>query len=70
MASDAPPKFFERPQGFWVNINLKDTARAKKIYEALSEGGKVTMPFAKTFWSPGFAMFEDRFGIPWMVNCE
>jgi uncharacterized glyoxalase superfamily protein PhnB len=28
------------------------------------------LPFQKTFWSPGFGMLVDRFGIPWMVNCE
>jgi PhnB protein len=36
----------------------------------LSKGGKVTMPLQKTFWSPGFAMFTDRFGIPWMISTE
>ena len=28
------------------------------------------MPFQETFWSSGFGMAIDRFGIPWMVNCE
>jgi PhnB protein len=28
------------------------------------------MPFQKTFWSPGFGMAVDRFGIPWIVNTE
>jgi len=49
---------------------VKDVAEGKKIFEALSEKGNVTMPFGPTFWSPGFAMFVDRFGVPWMVNCE
>ncbi len=31
---------------------------------------RVTMPFAKTFWAAGFGMLVDRFGVPWMVNCE
>ena len=26
--------------------------------------------FEKTFWSPGFGMCVDQFGIPWMVNTE
>jgi PhnB protein len=26
------------------------------------------MPFAQTFWSPGFGMVVDRFGTPWMIN--
>ena len=67
---DAPPERFQKPQGFHVNINVKDVAQGKKIFEALSEQGNVVMPFGKTFWSPGFAMFVDRFGTPWMVNVE
>ena len=40
----------------------------ERIFQALSDGGTITMPFAKTFWSPGFGMLTDRFGTPWMVN--
>ena len=36
----------------------------------MAEGGQITMPFAKTFWAEGFGMLVDRFGVPWMVNCE
>jgi len=28
------------------------------------------MPFGTTFWAAGFGMLDDRFGIPWMINCE
>jgi PhnB protein len=70
MGMDAPPERFHKPQGFHVNIGVKDLAEGKRIFEQLSEKGNVTMPFAPTFWSPGFAMFVDRFGTPWMVNVE
>jgi len=70
MGMDATPERFHKPQGFHVNIGVKTVAEGKKIFEALSEKGNITMPFGPTFWSPGFAMFVDRFGIPWMVNCE
>ncbi|HEY1801657.1 MAG TPA: VOC family protein [Terriglobales bacterium] len=69
MGMDAPPNHFLKPQGFHVCIALKDVAEGKKLFEALSEKGNVSMPFGKTFWSPGYAMFQDRFGIPWMINC-
>ena len=26
------------------------------------------LPFSQTFWSPGFGMLTDRFGVEWMVN--
>ena len=70
MASDAPPGHYQAPQGFSVSVGLKDPAEAERIFNALSENGKVQMPFQKTFWSVGFGMCVDRFGIPWMVNCE
>lgn len=70
MASDAPPGHYQKPQGFSVSIQLKDLAAAGTIFKALSENGTVLMPFAQTFWSPGFGMCTDQFGIPWMVNCE
>jgi len=70
MGSDAPPQYFTQPQGFSVAIGLEDTAEGERIFQALSEGGTVKMPFAKTFWAERFGMCIDRFGIPWIVNCE
>ena len=68
MASDAPPGQYQKPQGFSVSVQLKDPVEGKRIFEALAEDGTVTMAFESTFWSPGFGMCTDRFGIPWMVN--
>ena len=68
MASDAPPGHFHQPQGFSVSLQVEDPADAERRFKALSEGGNVTMPFAKTFFSKGFGMGIDQFGIPWMVN--
>jgi PhnB protein len=70
MGSDAPPQHFARPQGFMISLNVKDTAEADRLFNALSQNGQVQMPIQKTFWSPRFGMCTDRFGIPWMVNCE
>lgn len=69
MASDAPPGQYAAPQGVSVSISVA-LSDARRIFDALAEGGSVTMPFAATFWSPGFGMAVDRFGIPWMVNAE
>ena len=49
---------------------VEDAADAERKFKALSEGGSVNMPFGKTFFSKGFGMCVDRFGIPWMVNCR
>lgn len=69
MASDAPPEH-QKPQGFSVNISVENPAEAERIFNALKEDGKVTMPFGETFWALRFGMLVDRIGIPWMVNCE
>jgi len=69
MASDAPPDHFHKPQGFAVSLTFTDPVEAERKFTALCEGGSVNMPFGKTFFSKGFGMGTDRFGIPWMVNC-
>ena len=69
MGSDGLPDRYEKPQGIYVSITPKTYADADRIFKELSAGGSIEMPFQKTFWSPGFGMATDRFGIPWMVNC-
>lgn len=68
LGSDAPPPHYAKPQGMGVCYTANDAAQGERIFKALAEGGTVTMPFQKTFWSPGFGMVTDRFGVPWMVN--
>jgi PhnB protein len=70
MCADSPPGQYKKPTGMNVSIHVKDVPEGERIFQTLSEGGNVTMPFQKTFWSPGFGMCVDRFGTPWMVNCE
>ena len=70
MASDAPPGHFQKPQGFSVCLNIEKPADGDRIFKALSENGTVTMPFAQTFWAYRFGMCTDRYGTPWMINCE
>jgi PhnB protein len=70
MGADSPPGHYQQPKGMNVSIHVKDVAEGERTFNALAENGKVTMPFEKTFWSPGFGMCVDQFGIPWMVNCE
>lgn len=60
----------EGPQfrGFSLSITAPDEAAARRIFDALGEGGQVTMPLGKTFWSPCFGMLSDRYGIGWMIG--
>ena len=70
MGSDAPPDRFQPARSFYVNIGLHDAAEAERIFTALSEDGRTVMPLQQTFWAQRFGMCFDRFGIPWMINCE
>jgi PhnB protein len=54
--------------GFSLSLTADDAASAEKYFNALAEGGSVTMPWQATFWSKGFGMVVDRFGLGWMVT--
>jgi len=70
MGSDAPAGRLQKMQGFSVALGIDDPAEAERIYNALADGGTVQMPLAETFWAKKFGMLTDRFGTPWMINCE
>jgi PhnB protein len=70
MGSDALPDHYEKPRGFSVSLQIKDPAQAERVFHELAEGGAVQMPIQPTFWAERFGMLVDRFGIPWMVNCD
>jgi len=71
MASDGMPGHpYGGMHGFALSLSYPAASESKQAFEALAAGGKVTMPFQKTFFSQGFGMLVDRFGTPWMVNTE
>ncbi|HET6632316.1 MAG TPA: VOC family protein [Rhodanobacteraceae bacterium] len=74
MASDwncgPNPAPFEKPRGFRLSLNVGSSDEAERCYQALAEGGSKDMPLEKTFFAERFGMLTDRFGIPWMINCE
>ena len=57
------PKF----EGISLSLSARDDAHAKRIFGALADGGKVSMPLTKTFFASSFGMLADRFGVGWMV---
>lgn len=70
MGSDRPPQHYKEPQGFSVSLGIDDPAEAERVFHALEEKGNVRMPLQQTFWAFRFGMVVDRYGIPWMINCE
>ncbi|MFD1333475.1 VOC family protein [Methylopila musalis] len=54
-------------QGFSLSLAATDADDARRLFDALSDGGEVQTPLGPTFFSPAFGMLKDRFGVPWMV---
>lgn len=69
MASDVPPgQSAPGMQGFALSLNYPAVEDARRVFDALAERGRVTMPIDRTFWAEAFGMLTDRFGTPWMVG--
>lgn len=69
MGSDTMnPADYQRPHGFQLQTGSDEPELALDIFNALSNGGEIIMPFEETFWSSGFGILRDRFDIMWMVN--
>lgn len=67
MASDGMCQSRSAFQGITLSLSAADETEAGRLFAALSDGGQVRMPLARTFFSPAFGMVDDRFGVPWMV---
>lgn len=66
--ADLLPDDYRKPQGVFVLLTAEDTAEAERIFSSLAAGGEVQLPFQQTFWSAGFGVLVDRFGVPWEIN--
>lgn len=53
-----------------LSLGVADASQAQRIFDALADGGKITMPFAPAFWGGRFGILVDRFGTEWMVTSE
>jgi len=70
MGGDVVPERYEEPKGFSLSLHMKDAREADLVFRELAKEGRVLLPLEKTFWAERFGMVTDRFGIPWMINCE
>jgi PhnB protein len=59
---------YEGIKGLQLTLTYDNAAQARTTFDALADGGKVNMPFQKTFWAEGAGMVVDKFGTPWIVN--
>jgi len=67
MGSDGRNEGKPNFHGFALSISAPNETEADKMFAALGEGGQVTLPMTKTFFSPRFGMLTDKFGVGWMI---
>ena len=68
--ADVLPGEYRKLQGMFVLVSIEGLAKAERTFAALAEGGEVKLPFQETFWSAGFGVLVDAFGVPWEINTE
>jgi uncharacterized glyoxalase superfamily protein PhnB/uncharacterized protein YndB with AHSA1/START domain len=71
MATDSPESMglkMEFGNNMHINLEPDSKEETKRLFDALSEGGTVTMPLSDMFWGAYFGTFTDRYGINWMLN--
>lgn len=59
---------YSQGNNFSISVNTGSKQEAERIFKGLSNGGTITMPLGKTFWSECFGVLTDKFGISWMIN--
>jgi len=72
MGSDRPASYgtITKGDGFYISIQADSEEEATRLFNGLSANGKVIMPLEKTFWGAFFGMFNDQFGVQWMINYD
>lgn len=73
MGTDAPESMeFKLNFGNNVHISLEPDTRVetKRLFDALSRGGKVTMELQDMFWGDYYGSCTDKYGVQWMFNCS
>jgi PhnB protein len=59
---------YDGVKGVMLALQYDTVDQAHGAFNALSQGGQVTMPMAPAFWAQTFGMLTDRFGVSWAVN--
>lgn len=70
-AGDCPPHMpYEGIKGVSITVDYPTVEEAEEVFNALADGGTVTMPMSPAFWAKRFGMVTDKFGTPWIVAGE
>ena len=53
---------------FYLSLSTESREEADRLFSGLSAGGKIEMPMEDAFWGDYFGMFQDKFGVHWMIS--
>jgi PhnB protein len=67
LGNDVPVQDYKPAQGFNIALHVKTAGEARRIFNALSDGGSVVTPLSEVAWSSAFGIVTDRFGVPWLI---
>ena len=67
LGNDVPVQDCKPAQGFNIALHVKTAGEARRIFNALSDGGSVVTPLSEVTWSSAFGIVSDRFGVPWLI---
>jgi PhnB protein len=68
--ADIAPDHYEQPKGISLSLQVRCIADAERIFRELATDGIVVTELEPTFWAARFGVVRDRFGIPWLINCD
>jgi len=68
LACDLAPPDYKKPQGIRLKISADSLADGQHYFSTLSDGGETHIPFAPAFWTEGFGMCEDKYGVTWVID--
>ena len=55
---------------FYLTVDAESAEEAERLFDGLSDGGRVEMPLERTSWAEKYGICVDRFGVQWMVNYD
>jgi PhnB protein len=68
--SDTPPDWYAPPASMYVLLQVDTPDEAERIYADLSKDASIQMEIGQQPWAQRFSMLTDRFGTPWIINCD
>ena len=73
MASDIVPSMgqtLKQGNNVYICLNPASREEADRLFDSLSDGGKVEMAMEDMFWGAYYGSFVDKFNTHWMINFD